>query len=98
LKACIAKQFLAHDVPEKKLVNSFYTHRLDELLTISGLKPELDERLKADTLLDDGWTTILGWSESARYDVGITEMSARQMHAAVSGADSGILPWLKKHW
>ncbi len=98
MKACIAKQFLAHDVPEKKLVNSFYTHRLDELLTISALKPELDERLKADTSNYFGWTTVLGWSENARYDVGITEMSARQMYAAVSSTESGILPWLKKHW
>ena len=32
LKACIAKQFLQHDVPDRKLVNSFYTRRLDDLL------------------------------------------------------------------
>jgi hypothetical protein len=36
LKACIAKQFRLHDVTDSKLVNAFYTHRLDELLTISG--------------------------------------------------------------
>ena len=28
LKACVAKQFRLHEVPDKKLVNSFYTHRL----------------------------------------------------------------------
>ena len=48
LKACVAKQFRLHDVPDKKLVNSFYTHRLDELLTISGVKSGMEIQFKAD--------------------------------------------------
>jgi hypothetical protein len=42
LKACVAKQFRADEVPDRKLVNSFYTHRLDELLAISGAKSEFE--------------------------------------------------------
>jgi HEPN domain-containing protein len=30
LKACVAKQFRLHEVPDKKLVNSFYTHSFDD--------------------------------------------------------------------
>ena len=44
LKACIVQQFRHHEVPDKRLVNSFYTHKLDELMLISGLKPAFDAR------------------------------------------------------
>ena len=46
LKACVAKQFRLHEGPDKKLVNSFYTHRLDELLTISGVKSDMEIHAK----------------------------------------------------
>ncbi|HCC57522.1 MAG TPA: hypothetical protein DEQ47_09700 [Solibacterales bacterium] len=32
LKACAAKQFRLHEVPEKSLVNAFYTHDFDKLV------------------------------------------------------------------
>ena len=32
LKACAAKQFHEHEVPDRTLINDFYTHRLDKLL------------------------------------------------------------------
>jgi hypothetical protein len=40
LKACVAKQFRQYDVPDRKLVNAFYTHDLEELLNLSGVKSE----------------------------------------------------------
>jgi len=39
LKACAAKQFREHEVPEKTVVNDFYTHGLDRLLNISAPGP-----------------------------------------------------------
>ena len=98
LKACVAKQFRRHEVPDKKLVNSFYTHRLDELLTISGVKSELEIQAKANSNFEINWNTVRDWSETARYDVGITEAFARGMHEAVTNTVSGILPWLKTQW
>ena len=47
-KACIAQQFLLHTIPEKGLVNSFYTHRLDELLVTSNLKKALTAHTAVD--------------------------------------------------
>src|SRR5438128_3777261 len=38
LKACAARQFQQDEVPDKTVVNDFYTHRLDKLLGISGVK------------------------------------------------------------
>lgn len=98
LKACVAKQFRLHEVPDKKLINTFYTHRLDELLTISGVKSEMESHAKTDANFEINWNTVRDWSEAARYDIGITEAFARGMHDAVTNVASGILPWLKTQW
>jgi len=98
LKACVAKQFRLHEVPDKKLVNSFYTHRLDELLTISGVKSEMEIHAKTDSSFEINWNTMRDWSETTRYDIGITEAFARGMYDAVTNTASGILPWLKTRW
>ena len=98
LKACVAKQFRSDVVPDRKLVNSFYTHRLDELLTISGTKSEFEMRAQSDPNFEENWSTIGQWNEAARYDPLITEALAREMREAVTNTTSGILPWLKTQW
>lgn len=49
LKACIARQFRADDVPDRKLVNSFYTHELDKLLDIAGLRIDMEREATRDS-------------------------------------------------
>ncbi len=44
MKACAVRQFRQYEVPDKTIVNDFYTHRLDRLLNISGVKAELREQ------------------------------------------------------
>ena len=63
LKACVATQFRLHDVPDRKLVNAFYTHRLDELLTISGVRAGMETQLKADYKFGLNWDTVRDWSD-----------------------------------
>ena len=98
LKACVAQQFHLDEVPDKDLVNSFYTHRLDKLLTISGVKPRLESRARADSNFKDNWDTARNWSENFRYECGVTESLARDMYEAVTNNATGILPWLKTMW
>jgi HEPN domain-containing protein len=98
LKACVAKQFRQHEVPDKKLVNTFYTHRLEEFLTISGVKSEMETHANTDSSFEINWNTARDWNEAARYEVGITEAFARGMYDAVTNTASGILPWLKTQW
>ena len=98
LKACASRQFLQHEVPDRKLVNSFYTHRLDELLTISGVKSQLESRAVADSNFGINWNTVRDWNEGVRYELGVTEALARGMYDAVTSNASGVLPWLKTQW
>jgi hypothetical protein len=58
LKACAAKQFHEHEVPNKTIVNDFYTHRIDKLLNISGVKDALDKRVAADPQFWANWKIV----------------------------------------
>jgi hypothetical protein len=98
LKACISKQFLAHHVPDKKIVLDFYTHDLQKLLAISNVKLLLEAQAVSDPLFKQNWTTVCSWNEAFRYDHAIAESVARDMYQAATDPTSGILPWLKTHW
>jgi hypothetical protein len=98
LKACAARQFRQDEVPEKTVVNDFYTHRLDKLLGISGIKGALEERGGAEPGFQVNWNTVRDWSETSRYDHAISEAKARDMLVAVADPKTGVLPWLKTRW
>jgi hypothetical protein len=98
LKVCASGQFHEHEVPEKKIVESFYTHELNKLLNISGVKAALEARTKADGGFAVNWKTVGDWSEKARYDPSTTEAKARDMFVAVTDPNSGVLSWLKTQW
>jgi len=98
LKACIASQFRQDEVPEKTTVNSFYTHNLEQLLNLSGLKTALETKARADPTFQVNWNTVRDWKEDARYDRTIPEVKARALLVAVTDPTSGVLPWLKTHW
>jgi hypothetical protein len=51
LKACATKQFREHTVPDKTIVNDFYTDRLDKLLNISKNNRGLSQYCSAFILL-----------------------------------------------
>ena len=98
LKACIARQFRQDEVPEKTIVNSFYTHNLEQLLNLSGLKAALETKARADPAFQVNWNTARDWKEDARYDHTISEVKARALLVAVTDPTSGVLPWLKTQW
>jgi HEPN domain-containing protein len=98
LKACAVKQFREHEVPDRKVVNDFYTHRLDQLLNISGVKDALEQRAAVDQEFQKNWNAVRDWSEASRYEHATTEAKARDMLIAVTDTASGVLTWLKTQW
>ena len=98
LKACIARQIKEHDFPDRQLVLDSYTHNLEQLLRISGVKPQFDARVKVDKAFEVNWTTVRDWTEAARYDDNVPEVRARELLIAVMDATSGVLTWLKTLW
>ena len=98
LKACAAKQFREYEVPDKTIVTDFYTHRLDKLLNISGVKVALESRAASNWQFQVNWNAVRDWNEASRYDHSTTETRARDMLVAVADPSSGVLPWLKTQW
>lgn len=98
LKACAARQFHESEVPDKTVVNDFYTHRLDRLLGISGVKGGLEGKAGAEPAFQVNWNTVRDWNESSRYDHSTSEAKARDMLFAVTDPNSGVLSWLRTQW
>mgnify|MGYP001081366535 CR=1 FL=1 len=98
LKAAVAKQIREHDFPDLKLVRDSYTHDLEKLLALSGLKDKFNDKSKDDDRFAVNWTLTKDWNEATRYSTTITEVSARDLHTAITDHTSGVLPWLMTLW
>lgn len=97
LKACVAKQIRKHDFPDKKLINDSYTHDLNKLVGLAGLRDDL-QKLEQDPEYAGNWGVIKDWSEQDRYATSIGEQKARDLISAIDDQSKGILTWLKTLW
>ena len=98
LKSCIARQFRQYDFPDKKLVLDSYTHELEKLLSVSGLKEKLETELKNNPAMEFNWGAVKDWSEKARYHYGKGKIESLDFYNAVTEEGTGILSWLKNWW
>ena len=97
LKAIIAHAFRAGVIPSKRFVDKVYTHNLVELLSLAGLKNQLDADLDQSADLRAAWSIVSSWNEGARYEQ-IDPFQATAMVDAVVDGRSGVMQWLKGHW
>ena len=88
LKAIIAGQFRANEIPDRRLVERIHVHDLVKLMGLAGLESEM----KTNPDLQEGWATVINWSERARYELW-TPASASAMIEAIDG-EEGLLEWL----
>lgn len=97
IKAVIALSFRASVFPSARFVRDIHTHDLVALLTLAGLKRDLDLATAADVQLSANWAFASGWKETSRYER-IDPFTANRMLAAVGDAEAGVLQWLKTRW
>ena len=74
-----------------------YTHNLVELLSLAGLKNQLDTDLDQSADLKAAWSIVSSWNEASRYEM-IDPFQARAMVDAVVDGRSGVMQWLRPHW
>jgi HEPN domain-containing protein len=98
LKACVAKQVKQYDFPDKKLANEAFIHDLEKLVRVAGLAPVFEKERQANRALESNWAIVKDWSENSRYELNITEVTARDLCMACIEPDDGILPWIKRRW
>ena len=97
LKAVIARQISTDTIPKKDFILKIYTHDINQLRGLAGLKAEYDDTAKMDSLFAANWAICSEWSPDVRYE----EKSSAEAHYILSAAtDSkhGVLPWIMKYW
>jgi HEPN domain-containing protein len=97
LKACIAKLMRAEEFPDKAFAEKCWTHNLQQLLGVAGLKTDLEIAMQADPDLADNWDTAKEWNESSRY-ARTAKATAEGLYDAITDRRHGVLTWLKRHW
>ncbi|MGF1585716.1 MAG: hypothetical protein ACFCUM_10365 [Bacteroidales bacterium] len=97
LKACIAKKVNKYDFPDKKLASKSYSHDLDELVGVAGLRDELNAQIKKDKEFKLNWAVANIWNETSRYEC-IEKTKANDLLNAITDNKSGVLVWLKTFW
>lgn len=98
LKACISKQFMQYDFPDKNLVNKSYTHDLSILLGLAGLTRTYEQQADQDANFASNWAVTKDWSEQDRYTNGTSKQKALDLINAIVDPNSGVLEWLKTLW
>ena len=98
LKACIAKQTNLHDFPDKDRTYRAYTQSLIELVKFVGIDVDLHKtQRETNPGLYSNWNFVKDWSEQARYAQS-SENKARDLYLAITEANGGVLPWIKRYW
>ncbi len=98
LKACVAKQVKEHDFPDRGLAQRAFTHDLDALVRVAGLEQDFGRHLRESRAFDRNWATVRTWSESMRYEPGMTMKEATVFCRACTGKPYGILTWIRERW
>ena len=97
LKACIAKLTNLHDYPNRELAVKCYTHKIETLVDVAGLKGQRDVDTMTNPALFANWLVVRDWDEKSRYELW-TESQSRAIFAAVTDPSDGVLPWIMVRW
>ena|SRR5690606_7563277 len=99
IKACLSKQILQHNIPEKKFILDIYTHDLQKLIRFDDeLSASFTERKQlADNDFITNWSIVKDWSEQSRYKT-YNENEAKELIEAITKEERGILPWIQQYW
>ncbi len=98
LKACYCKGVKAGTFPIKEAVAKLYSHNLENLLDVSGLKLEHSNEQKKYPKFSANWLVVKDWSETSRYDKDIKKKDVESLMKAITDGKSGVFNWVKKLW
>ena len=98
LKACIAKQTRQFDFPNLDQVRDSYSHDLRRLAATAGLTDDFLRECNSSPSFSDNWETVKKWHPDSRYHHSISRLESEELLDAITGANGGILPWIKVRW
>ena len=96
LKACISKKTKRYDFPDDKTVKSSYTHDIEQLVGVAGLKQELQIELKNNEFAVN-WAVVKDWTEVSRYERN-NDKKALDLYSAIANERNGVMKWVQQYW
>lgn len=97
LKACVARKTRRYDFPDKRIVNKSHTHDLESLVKLAGLEPQRTRQERENQAFARNWAVVKDWNEESRYRT-IGEARARDLYAAISRRQHGVMRWIRQYW
>jgi HEPN domain-containing protein len=100
LKSCILVRVAASSeliFQEKRFSEKCWTHDLEDLLDLAGIKGVLDVDIAGNAILASNWLIVKDWSEKSRYETK-TEQQARELCDAIVETVNGVMPWIRSRW
>jgi hypothetical protein len=99
LKACVMAfvERTGEIFRDKRFSEKCFTHQLDDLLKLSGLKDAHDLLLRSNPSFVGFWGVAKNWSEVARYQQK-TEQEATELYEAIVDGTDGVLLWIRLYW
>jgi HEPN domain-containing protein len=97
LKACIAKNTKKYDFPDDKTVRNSYSHDIEQLVGVAGLKANLTTAMRANAQFATNWAIVKDWDETSRYEQHNLK-KARDLYNAIANSQDGVLKWIKHYW
>jgi hypothetical protein len=97
LKACIARQFTAETIPDRRFVADIHSHDLRKLVGLAGLNKELRDKETSDLPFAANWALISEWTPEIRYQT-VDQFSAQVFVQAIRDPAIGVFPWIQMYW
>lgn len=101
LKACILarieREGIIFDEGREKFGEQCWTHDLNKLIELAAAKPMLTAFLHGNPTRAGYWGTVKDWKPGSRYDRN-SEAEARNLYAAITDPNDGVLPWMRSVW
>ena len=87
--------YVSSHIKDTDLSRTFYTHKLDRLLLLSGLYTIFENERKNNTAITKHWSIVSQWKEAKRYD-----SAGTNLYSDVSqflNSVKAMLQWIRSH-
>lgn len=97
IESMYSKKYGKIHFPEKETVNKSYTHNLEQLIGVAGLKTDLETSIRGNVDFATNWALVRDWKETSRYE-DHDFRKARDIYYAITSRRNGVLKWIRNYW
>lgn len=103
LKSCIlarlagSPEVIFEENRGKRYSEKCWTHNIEDLVDLAGLKPDRDTAVVAAPALATNWAIVSKWSEAARYQMK-TQLESQALYNAITDPTTGVMQWIRARW